>query len=382
MEENENNKLKEEITAENSKNTLLRQRALAANIEAAKEIEAPARKYFNYPTSPASNLIIETLTAGEDIEEIPDRKRKINNSTVYTVYSDDNNDKNKRLTLENKKVTLDLRIENIEELTGSNKTAKKFFLLSLIKANEQAIHNGQATSEYISYPLQDLIDIGLYSTLKSARRGFLDGMKRLSEFSLYGQIQISERKKIDFVGLRPFGISYIENNQCYTKINSEFGWGGLFQFFSILPFYYFKLPNKASDLLEYIFYLARQNARKIEEQGYFTISFRAIQEKLFLPSEIKNHNPLRNIKKPILDAIEQIEAEHKASYDNKDLVLIPKYDDKATIEKFLEDGYLQVEIKGDFADIFIEQSRIKAKQIEQVQKRKLQRGKQKNKEEE
>lgn len=59
-------------------------------------------------------------------------------------------------------------------------------MLSLIKANEQAIHEGQLTRDYISFPLQELVDIGFYKSLRSARTGFNSGMDTLTSLKLRG----------------------------------------------------------------------------------------------------------------------------------------------------------------------------------------------------
>ena len=49
--------------------------------------------------------------------------------------------------------------------------------------------------------------------------------------------------------------------------------------------------------------------------------------------------------------------------------LLPVYDEDAPISEYLDNGYLQVSLKGGFANAFIEISRETAKQIETTQKR-------------
>lgn len=161
----------------------------------------------------------------------------------------------------------------------------------------------------------------------------------------------------------------IERGQCTIFFNERISWSFIAQYFTILPRYYFRLPNRASDLLYYIFYLARQHTKDIEERGYFTISFRAIQHRLQLPSEVGNNNPDRTIKQPIEEAIEQIEDGHSGLYGNEDFSLLPVYDEYAPIASFLDNGYLRVELKGSFAETFIAISKDTAKQIEAAQKR-------------
>lgn len=325
------------------------------------------KDFYNVPDSTASNLILETLGAGAAIADLPDRKRQINHGTTIEVFE---SGKSRRVTLSGSKSQVTIELADIDKLTGSNKPAKKLFVLALIKANEQAIHDGQLTKDYVSFPLQELIDTGFYSTPQSARKGFNAGMDTLTSLKIKGHIQQTKKKGSSIDALEVlFTGARIERGQCTIFFNERISWSFIAQYFTILPRYYFRLSNRASDLLYYIFYLARQHTRDIEERGYFTIGFRAIQHRLQLPSEIGNNNPDRTIKQPIEEAIEQIEDGHSGLYGNMEFSLLPVYDETATISEYLENGYLKVELKGAFAETFIAISKGTAKQIEAAQKR-------------
>lgn len=342
-------------------------------VEKIKELLKPYSRIQNdfckMPTSPASNLIMETLEAGADIADLPNRKKQINHNTGYEVLKDGN----KRLiSLKNGTGTADVTIElaDIEKVTGSNKPAKKLFVLSLIKANEQAIYNGQLTKDYISFPLQELLDIGFYKTPQSARKGFNSGTDILTSLKIKGKVKKSKKKGIEMDTLEVlFTGARIEKGQCFIFFNPRISWGFLTQYFTILPRYYFKLSNRASDLLYYIFYLARQHTKDIEARGYFTISFRAIQHRLQLPCEVGNTRPLQTIKQPIETAIEELEDEHSKTYGNMEFSLLPVYNEECPIAEYLDNGYLKVELKGAFASTFIAISKNTEKQITEVQKR-------------
>lgn len=323
--------------------------------------------FYNVPDSTASNLILETLGAGEGIADLPARKRQINHNTALEVLEDG---RKRQVTLSNAKAQVTIELADIDKLTGSNKPAKKLFVLSLIKANEQAIFNGQLAKDYISFPLQELIDIGFYKAPQSARKGFNAGMDTLTSLKIKGHIQQTKKKGSSIDALEVlFTGARIEKGQCTVFLNPRISWNFIAQYFTILPRYYFKLPNRASDLLYYIFFLARQHTKDIAERGYFTVGFRAIQHRLQLPSEVNNGNPYRTIKQPIEEAVEQIETEHSLCYGNMEFSLLPVCDDTAPIADFLDNGYLKIELKGNFADTFIEISKETAKQIEQAQKR-------------
>lgn len=325
------------------------------------------RDFYNVPDSTASNLILETLGAGAAIADLPARKRQVNHATTLEVYEDG---QRRQVQLKTQKASVTIELADIDKLTGSNKPAKKLFVLALIKANEQAIHEGQLTKNYVSFPLQELIDTGFYSTPQSARKGFNAGMDTLTSLKIKGHIQQTKKKGSSIDALEMlFTGARIERGQCTIFFNERISWSFIAQYFTILPRYYFRLPNRASDLLYYIFYLARQHTKDIEERGYFTISFRAIQHRLQLPSEVGNNNPDRTIKQPIEEAIEQIEDGHSGLYGNEDFSLLPVYDEYAPIASFLDNGYLRVELKGSFAETFIAISKDTAKQIEAAQKR-------------
>lgn len=327
------------------------------------------RDFYNMPDSPASNLVLDVLGAGSDVADLPDRKRQVNHNTEYEVLEDGN----KRLiSLKNGAGTAEITIElaDIEKVTGSNKPAKKLFVLSLIKANEQAIHNGQLTKDYISFPLQELLDIGFYKSSNSARAGFTKGADILTSLKIKGKVKKSKKKGAEIEALEVlFTGARITKGQCYIFLNPRINWGFLTQYFTILPRYYFRLPNRASDLLYYIFFLARQHTREIEERGYFTIGFRAIQHKLQLPNELSSPNPQRDIKEVIETAIVQLEDEHSKTYDDMEFSLLPVYDKEAPIAEYLNNGYLKVELKGAFASTFIAISKNTEKQIAKAQKR-------------
>lgn len=344
-----------------------RQQRAASTISVSPLKPQQESNFYNVPDSTASNLILETLGAGENIADLPARKKQINHNTTYEVLEDG---KRRQVSVINPKAKVTIELADIDKMTGSNKPAKKLFVLSLIKANEQAIFDGQLTKDYISFPLQELIDIGFYKTPQSARTGFKAGMDALTSLKIKGHIQQTKKRGSSIDALEVlFTGANIKNGQCTVYFNPRISWSFIAQYFTILPRYYFKLPNRASDLLYYIFFLARQHTRDIEERGYFTIGFRAIQHRLQLPSEAGTKNPQRDIKDPIDEAIEELETEHSLLYGNTEFSLLPVYDEAASIKDYLDNGYLRVGLTGAFAQTYIEISKDTAKQIEQAEKR-------------
>ena len=322
---------------------------------------------YDMPDSPASHFLFDILSAGSGIADLPPRKQQVNHGTAYEVKASGD----KRLvSMETREGAAKVTVE-IADINKMNKAGKKFLILSLIKANEQALHNGQLTREYISFPLQELVDYGLYARLNGARKGFEIGTDALTSIKVKGTVRKSKNSTATIKALEiPFTGAKIENNQCYIYLNTRIDWNFLTQYFTKIPKYYFRLSNRASDLLYYIFYLARQHTREIAGRGYFTISFRAIHSLLKLPSEIDTQRHEQLIRRPIEDAIEEIETEHKQMYGNKEFLLELVYDKKAGIAEYLDNGYLKVSLAGAFAEPFISQSQTQQKKIQQAEQKK------------
>lgn len=331
-------------------------------------LKSDTTSFYKVPESPASNLIMETLSAGSSISDLPQRKKQVNKKQCVDVYE---SGQKRQVILSNQHSEIEIEISDIDKLVGSNKPAKKIFVLTLIKANEQAIHNRQLTKNSITFPLQELIDIGFYSSLNNARRGFKLGMDTLTSLKIKGKTRLSAKKEDTIESLRVLFTGYdIIKGQCFIYLNDTINWGFIAQYFTILPQYYFKLSNKASDLLFYIFYIARQRVKDISEKGYFTIGFKAIQHRLNLPNEKQCLNPGRDIKDVIEAAITEIEDMNLLYYKDYKFTLTLVYNENANIADFLNNGFLKVEMGDIFAQTFVELNDTKVKAITAAQKRK------------
>lgn len=332
-----------------------------------KAAEQAKKLFYDMPNSSASHFLFDILSAGSGLADIPPRKRQINHNTTYEVKSSGD----KRLvSMETREGTAKVTVE-IADINKMNKAGKKFLILSLIKANEQALHNGQLTREYISFPLQELVDYGLYARLTGARKGFEIGTDALTSIKVKGTVRKSKNSTTTIKALEvPFTGAKIENNQCYIYLNTRIDWNFLTQYFTKIPRYYFRLSNRAGDLLYYIFYLARQHTKEIADRRYFTISFRAIHSLLKLPSELDTQRHEQLIRSPIEDAVREIEETNKQMYGNKEFLLELVYDEKAGISEYLDNGYLKVSLAGAFAEPFISQSQTQQKKIQQAEQKK------------
>lgn len=333
-----------------------------ASIELLTEKER-AKNFYNVPTSPATDTILKVMGTGTDLTQLSDRGKAVNHSQKIEVLD---SGKKRQVIVSSNASTVTLELSDIDKLVGSNKPAKKMFIYSLIKMNEQAYSDGVLRRNYIQFPLQELIDIGYYTRPQSARKGFNNAMDILTSLKIKGTLQKGKKKAVDQSAIEVlFTGANINKGTCTIFLNERINWAFVAAFYTILPKYYFSLPNRAGDLLYYIFTLARQRLKDIEKKGYFTISMRAVHERLNLPSEVNNKDPQRTIKQPIEEAITAIE---EASKDIE-FTITPFYDMKAPIANYLSNGYLKIELKGKYANDFIALSNKTSKQIQAAEKR-------------
>lgn len=319
-----------------------------------------ASTFYKLPTSNATHGVLKVLTSGKDnLATLGKRAKTINPNQQIEVLQ---NGKKRLIRETNYTSTVEIELADIEKLTGSNKPAKKLFMFNLIKMNEQAYNRGTLKRNYIQFSLQELIDIGFYSSLRSARTGFNSGMDILTSLKVKGSMK-KGKKEITTALEVLFTGANIKNGVCTVFLNERINWAFIASFYTILPQYSFKLTNKAFDLTLYVFYLARQNIKQIKEKGYFTISLRAIQNQLVLPNELDCINPTRDIKKPIADAITEI-----LHYEQEFNIEIMS-DNNAPIATYLNNGYIKIYFNKNHAKYFIDLYENNKKRIETTKKK-------------
>ena len=352
-------------------------------------------KLFSLPNSPASNMGMELLGQRDDKTLIlfKERKNTLGHKNTFDVLAN----KNKRqIVATNNGDKITVEIDDINKLAGSSKTAKKLYVFAFIEANKQALLNGELVKSQVRFPIQSLVDIGFYKQVQSARRGFKQGLDVLTSVKVKGTAKKGKDTVASNTASSAFRLEVIftgggiTGNECTIELNPNLNWKFLASFFTVLPSWYFALPNKASDLLYHIFYLARQNTEKLQDKGYFDISFRSIQQRLSLPSEEGNANPDRTIKEPILQAIDDIEIEYN-NYNKSNKINVkepelafqimhyrkpieevetPDGAKTLSIQEFLGNCYLRVSLKGDYLSPLLEVYKDQQRQIQAALHRK------------
>ena len=150
------------------------------------------------PTSPAlflTNQAINAISANRNIK--PNKNTTIEWQTQGDVWT---------VTSKNKKNTVTVTHNDVSILRGkSNKGLSKLLAFTMQQANAQN-YNRQ-----IFFPLQALVDYGMYSNLSSARKGFKDNIIKLMGFIFQGE-NVKGKKTILESGRTLFSGYDIENN--------------------------------------------------------------------------------------------------------------------------------------------------------------------------
>jgi hypothetical protein len=322
-------------------------------IQEAFEIEPLDRVAFDtIPSSPMlhfTSQAMQSLAANRVIR--PNKNTSINYAT--------DNKQAMQITSENKANKLTLTIDNTELFTKSNsKGLKKCFAFVLVQCNYQNY------AKEIGFPLQALVDNGMYKSIDTARRGIKDNIEKIMALTFKGS-STKGNHTVEEQGGKLIYHYTIKNGYVTLSFNEKINVQFMAQYFTMLPKFAFALPNNAFSLIEYIFYLARQNSRAIKEQGYFNIGLRAIRDYLCLPHETETKDHSRLIKEPIEKAIEDIEDAN----NNSNFTITPIYkDDYGSVKEWL-DGYIKVELKEEFADTFIHIADTTAARVAQSIKR-------------
>lgn len=251
---------------------------------------------------------------------------------------------------------------NITDINGvmkkTGKTFMKMFVFSLQKMATQGfpLETG--------FSLQELVDLGMYDSVRSARRAVKNFYEDQKRFSIGGDITIMrgrKKEKVREMAGQLIGGYDITDSYVTLYRTTQFNLDIIAPYFTIFPRSAFVLNSNAFVLMHYICFLARQNVRAIKEKGCFFISFEAIRYQLGLPSpdEVTNRQYRQLIREPIEAAITEIEDRiikpgAICAYDLTLTMRYPLETEKDTpIKEWLTEGKLEVGIAGEFAKPFI-----------------------------
>lgn len=234
-------------------------------------------------------------------------------------------------------------------LSKTNKTFTKVLLFTLQKMTAQHF------PLEVGFSLQELVDLGMYSTTSNAGRAVKDFFAQQKLTTISGTVK-KGRKTVKEEGGILFYHYRLENGFVKLSVNENFNMEFIANYFTIFPRFAYALSNNSFSLVRYIFFLARQNAPAIKNKGTFKISLEAVRENLGLPSvdDVKNRKYRQYIIEPIEKAIEEIEEALQTVPEAKEygFTITPYGTDTSNINEWLK-GYLEIGLNGDFAETFV-----------------------------
>lgn len=241
-------------------------------------------------------------------------------------------------------------------------SVRKTFNFILIKANQQN------KPRVISFNLEEYQKMAGYKTKNSAYRGAIRNFETLRGISI-GKSS-SNYSKSNYIVSYIFTALKISYNQCYVECNPSII-ETLCEYYTLFPTWAGELNTKAYDLLDYIFYMARQsqNLKNIKDKNIFNVSLKSINENIggHDPGETQRHTEY--IINPILDAIEEIE-ETQAAADRTNIKITPIYNhDYKNAYDFLE-GYLEIELDDEALNYYIDRNAARIKEVKKTLARK------------
>lgn len=222
-------------------------------------------------------------------------------------------------------------------------TALKLFVFLLAKAAQQSF------KPIISFSLQELVNIGMYTNTANARAGFKKQILAVQSLQIAGEIKKGKREIKQKGGVLFYQYD-IDNNIVKVWVNENFYIEFLASYYTYLPRWAFELNNNAFRILLDIYEKAR-----IEKKTTFNISLATIRDKLTLPTKEeyadkgKKWKPAQYVKQPITEAIEAIEAAIEANKDNTISISKHYIINDQNLDEWLN-GYITVNLTGDYSE--------------------------------
>lgn len=224
----------------------------------------------------------------------------------------------------------------------------------------------------LGFPLKELVDLGMYTTTSNAGRALNDFFLKQDNILIGGQAKKGNRAIAQTKSKLFYNLDISKSGFVTLSVNEQLNWEYLASYFTVFPRFAYKLKTNAFALVRYIFFVARQNGKKIKDSGKFTISLDTVREQMGLPTiEQAGKNPGKLIIKPIEDAITEIEDALQSVDEAKEygFTITPVKTGTNKVNEWLQ-GYLEIGLSGKFAETFIQIATKAEREQEQWEKAK------------
>lgn len=327
--------------------------------------------FFDIPTTTQFTITHQAMGATvEGVETYGKRKEHITEGSSFIV-TPAKNEGELDITYKTKKGGT--KTFTIPDTSHVNVATQNIYPYLVIKALKTCINSGVLYSDTLSVRASELVNIGLYGTLQSARVALAATVDPLMSIRIGCTEEGQEEDKKDPKSIKKrslFPSVDYEEGALSVQLNNKMDWKAFTESWGSVPSYVFFLTLKARNLALEIFRLLRQHCtdRKCIRttptgEKYLTINikFKTVLTAMHLPSVYttnkEGHTVLtrkgyERIKQPIELAVAEIEEAHRKTYKNRDFQLLLKVDDNLRIDRWVDEGYLQVRVMGEFYNLY------------------------------
>ena len=277
------------------------------------------------PFGPGTQLVDDILMAGtvSRIQLMCSRRKKHLGCNPELSQ----NDNELRLSIEKNGNLSVVHITDLKTLEAGHQAGRKLFDFFRMKLNQGIVIDGELVQDELTFPLQDLVEAGLYSAVTSARRGFNAGMPALLSLKMRFDLQCRKSAHPQEEMLCPFVSASIENGICKIKLQEDFDWGTFFAFYAPTPKWVFSLKLPAQVLALYLHEIARQHTDEVEKGETLTVKLETLRCKLCLPED-KNWNGCRDVLGGVTRAVETIEIRQSEFLKTTELPAVNRADER------------------------------------------------------
>lgn len=324
------------------------------------------QKFFMFSTTQTKDVLFNLLSTDGDVRETAQMINAVGKKKEAMIFTGENS---RAIQVKTKNAQTIIEVLGSASQKLSSREAKKVLHFIESELYQRTYYKGRMNDEIVTFPLQKMVDLRLYTSLQNARRAFYNASNVLTALRVSASVK-SGSKEISIsdegnARIVLFPTMLVENGQCIVRLNRDINWSPFLKDFFLMPDSWWSLPDNASDLEYKIFRMIRLNKDHIDETGKisFKIALSTVAQWLSLPLTTKN--PKRDVKDPIETAVKQI----ADSLDPTSFKIRIKTEMNAPVAQYLS-GNLEITVSGAYTQNLIGLSEKQQERIERAIRRK------------
>jgi len=307
------------------------------------------QRFFMFSTTQTKDVLFNLLSSDGDVKETAQMINAVGKKKEAMIFSGENS---RAIQVKTKNAQTIIEVLGSASQRLSSREAKKVLHFVEAELYQRTYYKGRMNDEIVSFPLQKMVDLKLYTSLQNARRAFYNASNVLTALRVSATVKAGSKEvSISDDGnarIVLFPTMLVENGQCVVRLNRDINWSPFLKDFFLMPDSWWSLPDNASDLEYKIFRAIRLNKDQIDENGRikFKIALSSVASWLNLPTTTKN--PKRDVKEPIETAVNQI----TNSLDPMNFRIVVKTTLNAPLKQYLS-GHLEITVGGIYTQNLI-----------------------------